>query len=64
MVLAEGTVQVRAYGNTQDRLKLDGKLPLGGGGLLHTSENARLLAALERGGDGFWIPRYDCLSAA
>jgi hypothetical protein len=66
MVLAEGTVQVRAYGHTQDRLKIDGKPGLAsiGGGLLHTSERTRLLAALERGDDGFWVPRYDCLSAA
>jgi hypothetical protein len=65
-ILTEGTVQVRAYGSTQDRLKIEGKAQVGfaiGGGALHTSERSRLLAALERGSDGFWVPRYDCLAA-
>jgi hypothetical protein len=65
-IMAEGAAQVRTYGSALDRLKLEGRLQAGlgiGAGALHTSESARLLAALERGSDGFWIPRYDCLSA-
>lgn len=66
-VLAEGAVQVRAYGSTRHSLALEGHLQAGpgiGGGIVHTTDSVRLLAALERGGDGFWVPRYDCLKAA
>jgi hypothetical protein len=35
-----------------------------GAGFTHTNSAQRLLNALDHTREGFWVPRYDCLTAA
>jgi hypothetical protein len=67
MVLAEGSVQVRVYGASDGNVGLEGHLAAGlklGGGIAHTTSSRRLLAAMDHTREGFWVPRFDCVSAA
>jgi hypothetical protein len=67
MVMADGSLQMRSYGTSDAGLELSGHVAAGlklGAGFSHTTSSQRLLAAMEHTREGFWVPRYDCLSPA
>jgi hypothetical protein len=67
MVMADGSMQMRSYGTANANLELSGQAAAGvklGAGFSHTTSSQRLLAAMEHTREGFWVPRYDCLSSA
>ena len=66
MVLNDGVVQARGYATSDDTDEISGHIKVGavvGGGVSHTTSSRRLLAAMEHTPEGFWVPRYDCLTA-
>jgi hypothetical protein len=67
LVMDDGYIQMRGYGSDRHEIGIDGRAKAGigfGGGFRHQTSNQRLLAALDRTREGFWVPRYDCLPAA
>ena len=67
IVMADGSTQMRSYGTSNAGLELSGHAAAGlklGAGFSHTTSSQRLLTAMEHTPEGFWVPRYDCLSPA
>ncbi len=67
MVLDEGTVQANTYATGEDSVALGGHVKVGlavGGEISHTASSRRLVSSMEHTPEGFWVPRYDCLSPA
>jgi hypothetical protein len=66
LVMGDGLVQMRGYGSNESAVGIDAKAKGGigfGGGFEHRTSSQRLLAALDHTREGFWVPRYDCLTA-
>jgi hypothetical protein len=66
LVMGDGLVQMRGYGSNESAVGIDAKAKLGvgfGAGFEHRTSSQRLLAALDHTREGFWVPRYDCLTA-
>jgi hypothetical protein len=67
LVMDDGFVQMRSYGVSNTSVGADGRVKAGigfGAGFTHTNASQRLLNALDHTREGFWVPRYDCLTAA
>jgi hypothetical protein len=67
LVRDEGTVQFNAYGGETERFDVGAHAKLGlslGGEISRARSTTRLLSAMEHTPEGFWVPRYDCLTAA
>jgi hypothetical protein len=67
MVLDEGTVQANTSATSEDALAVGGHVKVGlavGGEISHTTSSRRLVSSMEHTPEGFWVPRYDCLSPA
>jgi hypothetical protein len=66
MVLDDGSVQVRGYATSEDGQGVSGHIKVGlaiGGEVSQTTSSRRLIAAMDHTREGFWVPRYDCLTA-
>jgi hypothetical protein len=67
LVRDEGTVQFNSYGGETESFDVGAHAKLGlslGGEISRARSRARLLSAMEHTPEGFWVPRYDCLTAA
>jgi hypothetical protein len=67
LVMDDGFVQMRSYGVSDSSVGADGRVKAGiglGAGFTHTNSSQHLVNALDHTREGFWVPRYDCLTAA
>jgi hypothetical protein len=67
LVMDDGFVQMRSYGVSDSSVGAEGRVKAGiglGAGFTHTNSSQHLVNALDHTREGFWVPRYDCLTAA
>ena len=67
LVMDDGFVQMRSYGVSDSSVGADGRVKAGiglGAGFTHMNSSQHLVNALDHTREGFWVPRYDCLTAA